>query len=93
MNTTIPARATAAATSQQAEGRHPVLDPAIAMLIRSCGDLQLGWDPDRAVLIRPPRGVPASAVATLLDRADGSTSYANLVTAAVTLGIGPEEMA
>lgn len=93
MNTTIRARATEPATSQQAEGRRPMLDPAIAMLIRSSGDLQLGWDPDRAVLIRPPRGVPASAVATLLDRADGSTSYANLVTAAVSIGIGPEEMA
>lgn len=93
MNTTIRARATEPATSQQAEGRRPMLDPATAMLIRSSGDLQLGWDPDRAVLIRPPRGVPASAVATLLDRADGSTSYANLVTAAVSIGIGPEEMA
>ncbi len=36
--------------------RRPLLNLAITLLIRASGDLQLGWDPDRAVLVRPPAG-------------------------------------
>jgi bacteriocin biosynthesis cyclodehydratase domain-containing protein len=42
------------------------LDPALPVLLRPDGAVQLGWSPRRAVLIRPPRGVTAAGVATLL---------------------------
>lgn len=42
------------------------LDPALPVLLRPDGAVQVGWSPRRAVLIRPPRGVAATGLATLL---------------------------
>jgi bacteriocin biosynthesis cyclodehydratase domain-containing protein len=42
------------------------LDPALPVLLRPDGAVQVGWGPRRAVLIRPPRGVTASGLAALL---------------------------
>jgi hypothetical protein len=42
------------------------LDPALPVLLRPDGAVQVGWSPRRAVLIRPPRGVSATRLATLL---------------------------
>ncbi len=42
------------------------LDPALPVLLRPDGAVQVGWSPRRAVLIRPPRGVTAAGLATLL---------------------------
>ena len=42
------------------------LDPALPVLLRPDGAVQVGWSPRRAVLIRPPRGVTAPGLATLL---------------------------
>jgi len=42
------------------------LDPALPVLLRPDGAVQVGWSPRRAELIRPPRGVTASGLATLL---------------------------
>jgi hypothetical protein len=42
------------------------LDPALPVLLRPDGAVQLGWSPHRAVLIQPPRGVTAVGLATLL---------------------------
>ncbi|ORV45313.1 cyclodehydratase [Mycolicibacter engbaekii] len=42
------------------------LDPALPVLLRPDGTVQVGWDPRRAVLVRPPRGLTASALAALL---------------------------
>jgi hypothetical protein len=42
------------------------LDPALPVLLRPDGAVQLGWSPRRAVLIQPPRDVTAAALATLL---------------------------
>ena len=42
------------------------LDPALPVLLRPDGAVQLGWSPRRAVLIRPPRGVTPVGLATLL---------------------------
>ena len=36
------------------------LDPALPVLLRPDGAVQLGWSPRRAVLIQPPRGVTAA---------------------------------
>jgi bacteriocin biosynthesis cyclodehydratase domain-containing protein len=42
------------------------LDPALPVLLRPDGAVQLGWSPRRAVLIQPPRGVTTAGLATLL---------------------------
>ena len=39
------------------------LDPALPVLLRPDGAVQVGWSPRRAVLIRPPRGVTAAGLA------------------------------
>src|ERR1700738_3160338 len=42
------------------------LDPALPVLLRPDGAVQVGWSPRRAVLIHPPRGVTPAGLATLL---------------------------
>jgi hypothetical protein len=42
------------------------LDPAMPVLLRPDGAVQVGWNPRRAVLVRPPRGLTAAELATLL---------------------------
>jgi bacteriocin biosynthesis cyclodehydratase domain-containing protein len=42
------------------------LDPALPVLLRPDGAVQVGWSPRRAVLIQPPRGVTATGLAALL---------------------------
>lgn len=42
------------------------LDPAMPVLLRPDGTVQVGWDPRRAVLVRPPSGLAAAELATLL---------------------------
>jgi len=42
------------------------LDPALPVLLRPDGAVQVGWSPRRAVLIHPPRGLTPAGLATLL---------------------------
>lgn len=42
------------------------LDPAMPVLLRPDGAVQVGWDPRRAVLVRPPRGLNSAALAGVL---------------------------
>src|SRR6478752_6312781 len=48
-------------------GRY-VLNPSTPVLLRPDGYVQVGWDPRRAVLVRPPSGLSATALADLLRR-------------------------
>jgi hypothetical protein len=50
---------------QTATSRY-ALDPAMPVLLRPDDAVQIGWDPRRAVLVRPPRGVTPAGLATLL---------------------------
>ena len=45
---------------------HYALNPAMPVLSRPDGVVQVGWDPRRAVLVRPPSGLTAAALAELL---------------------------
>lgn len=45
--------------------RH-ALNPAMPVLLRPDGAVQVGWDPRRAVLVRPPTGLTTAALADLL---------------------------
>lgn len=42
------------------------LDPALPVLLRPDGTVQVGWDPRRAVRVRPPLGLSTAALADLL---------------------------
>ena len=42
------------------------LDPTMPVLLRPDGAVQVGWDPRRAVLVRPPAGMNAGGLAALL---------------------------
>lgn len=54
------------------------LDPALPVLLRPDGAVQVGWNPQRAVLIRPPRGLTASGLATLLRAMHSPSSISEL---------------
>jgi hypothetical protein len=42
------------------------LDPAMPVLLRPDGAVQVGWNPRRAVVVRPPGGLTAAGLASLL---------------------------
>jgi bacteriocin biosynthesis cyclodehydratase domain-containing protein len=42
------------------------LNSALPVLLRPDGTVQVGWDPRRAVLVRPPRGLTAAGLASVL---------------------------
>lgn len=42
------------------------LDPAMPVLLRPDGAVQIGWDPRRAVLVRPPTGLTPGGLAAVL---------------------------
>ncbi|MFM8597890.1 MAG: cyclodehydratase, partial [Mycobacterium sp.] len=42
------------------------LDPVLPVLLRPDGAVQIGWDPRRAVLVRPPAGLSAPDLAFVL---------------------------
>jgi bacteriocin biosynthesis cyclodehydratase domain-containing protein len=52
------------------------LDPAMPVLLRPDGVVQVGWDPRRAVLVRPPRGLTATALAGVLRMMQGQVTAA-----------------
>ncbi|WP_046300108.1 TOMM precursor leader peptide-binding protein [Mycobacterium sp. UM_Kg27] len=54
------------------------LDPALPVLLRPDGAVQVGWDPRRAVLVRPPRGMSTAALAAVLRTMQIPTTVAAL---------------
>lgn len=54
------------------------LDPALPVLRRPDGAVQVGWDPRRAVLVQPPPGLSAAALATVLRSMQIPTTVAAL---------------
>jgi len=58
-------------------GRY-TLDPAMPVLLRPDGVVQVGWDPRRAVLVRPPAGLSAATLAELLRMLQSGATLADL---------------
>ena len=54
------------------------LNPAMPVLSRPDGAVQVGWDPRRAVLVRPPSGLTAAALAELLRTLQSGATLAEL---------------
>jgi bacteriocin biosynthesis cyclodehydratase domain-containing protein len=63
------------------------LGPAMPVLLRPDGAVQVGWDPRRAVLVRPPGGLAAAELAALLRSMWSPTPLADLQRQAVDRGL------
>src|ERR1700758_133453 len=63
------------------------LDPAMPVLLRPDGAVQVGWDPGRAVLVRPPGGLAAAELATLLRVMQSPTPISELQRHATDRGL------
>ncbi|QCQ91938.1 hypothetical protein [Rhodococcus sp. SGAir0479] len=72
--------------------QRPALDPRRPILTRPSGRVQIGWDPDTALLLTPPDGVEAAALVSVLGLLDGRTSRPTVVWRAVDYGITPTDM-
>lgn len=70
----------------------PALDPRLPIVIRPSGRIQIGWDPDTALILTPPESVEPSALVAVLHLLDGRTSRPNVVWRAVEHGITPTDM-
>lgn len=54
------------------------LNPAMPVLLRPDGVVQVGWDPRRAVLVRPPAGLHPGPLADLLRTLQSGATLAEL---------------
>lgn len=63
------------------------LDPAMPVLLRPDGAVQVGWDPRRAVLVSPPLGLTAASLATVLRAMRGGADADTLTAEAVRHGL------
>jgi bacteriocin biosynthesis cyclodehydratase domain-containing protein len=87
MTTTTAAPRTAA--PRTVGDLRPNLDLAAAVLTRRCGDVQVGWSPDRALLVRPAAPGGTATLATLLRCVDGVRTLAELLPLAAAAGFDP----
>ncbi|RVW05819.1 hypothetical protein EGT50_01460 [Rhodococcus xishaensis] len=71
---------------------HPTLDPRRPVLIRPSGRVQIGWDPDTALILTPPAGVDTESLVAALQLLDGRTSRPTAVWRAIEHGISPTDM-
>jgi hypothetical protein len=62
------------------------LDPVMPVLLRPDGAVQVGWDPRRAVLVHPPAGLTAAALADLLRAMQPGIALVDLQAEALRLG-------
>ncbi|KAA0024046.1 hypothetical protein [Antrihabitans cavernicola] len=68
------------------------LDPNVTVLVRRNGSVQLGWDPESALLLTPPEGVAADTVVAVLRMLDGKHSRPQVVWRACEYGVTPADM-
>ncbi|RMI35198.1 TOMM precursor leader peptide-binding protein [Nocardia stercoris] len=69
--------------------RGPMVHPRVPVLRRPSGAVQLGWDPERAVLVEPP-GLDADTVANFLRLLDGMHSHPQILWQAAEFGVPPD---
>ena len=69
----------------------PQLHPSLTVLVRRTGAVQLGWDPETAMLLQPPVGVSTDLVIALLRLLDGEHSRPQVVWQAAAQGLAPAD--
>lgn len=70
------------------------LTPTLPVLVRPDGAVQVGWDPRRAKLVRPPRGLTSGALADLLRTLQSGVEASDVTGLAANRGIvEPADMA
>ncbi|MCA1006508.1 TOMM precursor leader peptide-binding protein [Rhodococcus hoagii] len=72
--------------------RRLVLDPRLPILVRPSGRIQIGWDPETAMILTPPASVDPQALISVLGLLDGRTSRPGVVWRAVEHGITPADI-
>ncbi|QBJ95262.1 hypothetical protein ERC79_04320 [Rhodococcus sp. ABRD24] len=70
----------------------PQLDPRLPIVVRPSGRIQIGWDPETALILTPPDTVEPADLVTVLRMLDGQHSRPRVVWAAVDHGITPTDM-
>ena len=70
--------------------RRYALNPAMPVLLRPDGTVQVGWDPRRAVLVHPPEGLTAAALSRLLLSMQDPATFDELTERAGQFGVPPE---
>jgi bacteriocin biosynthesis cyclodehydratase domain-containing protein len=63
------------------------LNPAMPVLVRPDGTVQVGWDPRRAVIVQPPDGLSAAALADLLRAMQSGVADGEVRALAVNRGV------
>ncbi|BBX17867.1 cyclodehydratase [Mycolicibacterium duvalii] len=66
------------------------LDPATPVLSRPDGCVQVGWDPRRAVVVRPPDGLSPTVLAELLRTLQHAATVADLQARAAAHGVAAD---
>ncbi|MFC4125280.1 TOMM precursor leader peptide-binding protein [Nocardia rhizosphaerae] len=69
--------------------RGPMLDPRVTTLVRPSGTVQLGWDPERALLLETTE-LDTGTVLAFLELLDGLQSRPQIIWRAGKFGITPE---
>lgn len=78
----------------EGSGTRYALNPSMPVLLRPDDAVQVGWDPRRAVLVRPPSHLSAAALAALLRAMQSGMTMAQLQAEAVRQGgVDPDTMA
>jgi bacteriocin biosynthesis cyclodehydratase domain-containing protein len=69
------------------------LDPAMPVLLRPDGTVQVGWDPRRAVMVRPPGALTPAALAAVLRMMQANAGVDDLAKEAARHGdVGADEL-
>lgn len=79
-------------TSASTRPTGPLLDPRLQILRRAGGGIQLGWDPERAILLTPPPGVDPDNLIAVIRMLDGRNSHPQILWHAGDRGISPADM-
>lgn len=69
-----------------------MLDPCVTLLLRPGGTVQLGWDPETALVLNPPPGADGATLAGLLRLLDGEHSRPQVMWRAAEHGIDVADM-
>ena len=70
---------------------HFTLNPVMPVLMRPDGAVQVGWDPRRAILVRPPEGLSTAALADVLRAMQSGIALPDLISLARNRGAVDED--